>query len=500
MRILTLLLLLLASPVPAACFQTDDAPDGAVIDTAEVSGIDIDRLSPGLRQDIHALSGTTLDRAALQHVVARIEAELPDVVAAVRSVSRPESKAQVVFLVARVSDDRGLSENINARYVVEDVAVGGAAVELGQELRDDLRTLVGKRLNYSEMRRLTERLRDALPGYDVTRRVARGTRPGTVRVSFEVYKRPWTRFLPSRSKLVYHQDQGWSGALDIPMSGARARRRVTVGFALGNSDDLIEEYSGFRVAAESRVVGTERVGASLEISRYTQSWEGETLEALAAAPSVPRAYGSRLTVEPMLSVAFTPSVRAHAGASVTELGQLAPLSGSVMANAWVLGVSADHEWRRSTSWRQSIDASYQLRTAEGGLGSDLGYTRHVARARYQFQQGHTTVVAASAAGRLSGQAPLFERFTLGDTATLRGWNRYDIAPIGGARMIHQSLELRYASVALFVDAGSVWEPGDTAQARYSTGVGLHGDNGFITLAFPLNSRGAGAIFMMGVKF
>lgn len=247
MRTLTLLLVLLASPVPAMCVQVDDALDGAVIDTAAVSGIDIDRLSPGLRQDIYALAGTTLDRAALQQSVARIEEELPDVVAAVRSVSRPDSKAQVVFLVARVSDDRGLSENINARYVVEDVVVDGAAVELSQELRDDLRTLVGKRLNDAEARRLADRLRDALPGYDVTRRVARGTTPGTVRVSFEVYKRPWTRFIPSRSKLVYHHDQGWSGALDIPMSGARARCRVTVGFAFGNNDDLIEEYSGFRV-------------------------------------------------------------------------------------------------------------------------------------------------------------------------------------------------------------------------------------------------------------
>lgn len=471
-----------------------------MIETAEVSGIDVDRLSPGLRQDIYALAGTALSRAALDHLVARIEDELPDVLAAVRSVSRADGHAQVVFLVARVSDDRGLSENINARYVVEDVAVDGEMVDLSQDVRDDLRTIVGKRLDVSEVRRLTERLRDVLPGHDVTRRVARGTTRGMVRVSFEIYKRPWTRFLASRSKLVYQQDQGWSGALDIPMSGSRSRRRVTVGIAFDNNDDLIEEYSGFRVAAESRVIGTPRVGASFEISRYTQSWERSTLDALAMAPSVPGAYRSRLTVEPMLSIAFTPSVRAHAGASVTELGLLSPASGSVMANAWVLGLSADHQWKRPGGWLHAADASYQLRTAEGGLGSDLAYTRHLVRARYQVRQGRATLLVATAAGASSGSAPLFERFTLGDTATLRGWNRYDIAPIGGARMLHQTIELRYASAALFLDAGSVWESGTKAQVRYSTGVGLHGENGFVTLAFPLNSGGAGATFMMGVRF
>jgi hypothetical protein len=94
----------------------------------------------------------------------------------------------------------------------------------------------------------------------------------------------------------------------------------------------------------------------------------------------------------------------------------------------------------------------------------------VARARYEVRQGRATVLAATAAGALTGRAPLFERFTLGDTATLRGWNRYDIAPIGGARMIHQTIELRYAPAALFLDAGSVWESGAKAKARYSTGV------------------------------
>ena len=30
------------------------------------------------------------------------------------------------------------------------------------------------------------------------------------------------------------------------------------------------------------------------------------------------------------------------------------------------------------------------------------------------------------AGTISGRAPLFERFALGDTRTLRGWNKFDV--------------------------------------------------------------------------
>ena len=41
---------------------------------------------------------------------------------------------------------------------------------------------------------------------------------------------------------------------------------------------------------------------------------------------------------------------------------------------------------------------------------------------------------------MNGRAPLFERFTLGDSRTLRGWSKFDVAPVGGSRVAHGSLE------------------------------------------------------------
>ncbi len=75
------------------------------------------------------------------------------------------------------------------------------------------------------------------------------------------------------------------------------------------------------------------------------------------------------------------------------------------------------------------------------------------------------------AGGITGDAPLFERFTLGDSETLRGWNKYDIAPAGGDRVVYSSIEYRYTGLALFLDVGSVWDANAERHVRVSTGFG-----------------------------
>jgi outer membrane translocation and assembly module TamA len=172
-----------------------------------------------------------------------------------------------------------------------------------------------------------------------------------------------------------------------------------------------------------------------------------------------------------------------------------------MANAWIAGISADHRWESARDIDQRVEASYQLRAALDGLGSDLVYKRHLGEARYRFDQRHSTVLASLSLGYISGTAPLFERFSLGNSSTLRGWDKYDIAPLGGERMFHASVEYRLWHVGMFFDTGSVWDRNADVNVRYSTGFGVHSDNSFITLGFPLNSdNGPSAIFMAGVRF
>ena len=502
MRTLILLLCLVGvAPRPAAA-QDSEPWDGARIQSAEVVGVPSDELSPGLRRDIDALVGRALARPDLSQLARRIEEERPEVVVAMRIDPRDGGEVRVFFLVARISDDAGLGTNINARYVVESVEIEGLKDhEISAALRDRLQALVGTRLDPAEADRLIEALKGEQPGYDVSRRIERGTRRGWIHVVFEFTEsegRRWIPFAKSRSKFVYHSDAGWSGLHDIPMG--RRDHRVTVGFALDDNDTLVEEYSGARVRFESRHLGTDRVAASLEASWLNNTWRAPVLAALAADPAVPEPYRQRITVEPQLTVALTRHVRASGGLSLSSLESLHHSPDSQMASVVTGALVYSQRSNRDRRTRQTVEAGYELRASVDGFGSDFSYTRHLARARYQFNGRHTGIIAEVFGGGITGQAPLFERFTLGDSATLRGWNKFDLAPIGGNRVFHQSLEYRFYGAALFLDAGSVWENGRPHDLRASTGFGFHTDHVFLTVAFPLDAPGAGATFMMGVRF
>jgi hypothetical protein len=499
MKTLALLITLLALPFVTYA-QDIVALEGSLIESAEVSGLALDQLSPGLRRDISALTGQRLSAEVVTALAYRIEAERPEVVSATRGVLRPEGKVRVIFLVARIAEDEKLASNINARYAIEAVEIEGIPEsKISQALRDDAHALAGKPLDPDEAERLEARFKAELPDFDITKRIARGSQPGQVRLIFEVaeIKPPaWIPYTPSRSKLIYHADLGWTGALDIPVGGRR-NNRVTFGFVFGNGDDLIEEYSGYGVRFESRKVATDRLGVRIELSRYRQDWQEATLSAVASDPRIPEAYRTRVTVEPAVTFAFNPHLRVSGGVSITELESVIASPASQMASATVAAIDYRREWAPAFS---SLDAGYELRAASTALGSDLEYTRHVGRARYEYRRGKNGVKARFALGRITGDAPLFERFSLGDSSTLRGWNKFDVAPAGGRGMFHQSVEFDYKGFALFLDSGSVWEPGADKRLRFSTGFGYHHDGIFLTLGVPLNADEVNATFMAGVRF
>lgn len=412
------------------------------------------------------------------------------------------ARAQQTGAPAQAEVEQDLASNVNARYTVESVAITGVTDDqVSQTLRADLQALVGNRLDPDLAERLDDRLAAELPGHDVRRRISRGSQPGSIRLVFDVREAEgphWIPFAPLRSKVVYHSDLGWSGAMDIPLGGSR--NRVTVALAFGNDDDLVEEYSGYGLRIESRKVATERLGVSLEISKLHQSWRPETLSSAATDSRVPEAYRTRLTIEPLITFAFDPRVRVTAGISVSELESLSRSPESQMASAAIAAVGYGQRWESASGSRHLVETGYQLRAATETLDSDLIYRRHLGQARYEYRQGRSTAIAALSLGRITGTAPLFERFSLGNSTTLRGWNTVDVAPAGGEGMFHQSVEYRYRGLALFVDTGSVWEQDANRKTRASTGFGYHGDNGFVTLGFPLNAGEVGATFMMGVRF
>jgi len=521
MRRLFLLLAFVLAAIRPALAQETLAAEGTKISVAGVIGIPFEQLTPELRADIATLAGTPLRRERLQELAQRIEREKPELFAAFRSQPRPDGSVDIAFVVGRISDDPELLANINARYVVESVSVTPKFESvLPKPVKDELQALRGKRLDPEEGERLSKKIADSLTGFgqlDVAPRFERGTQPGQLRVIFEVTETgAWLDFSPLRivttPKFVYHAYQGWSTAVDIPISGDDIQ--FTFGFAIANEDDLIEQYSGVRIRFASRHVGTKRLGAGIELSHYGQSWREATLFAVSADPAIPPAYDGRTTIEPTLTFAFTRHFRVTGGVGVSELETLVPLdplnpqdpdelpeSGqSVMASAGVLGASFDMPWPAGPGRSHEVTASYELRSALAGLGSDLDYTRHFATADYRFRHGRSSLLAGARFGRSHGSVPLFERFSLGDTNTLRGWNKFDLSPAGGTRLFYSTVEYRWRCAAVFVDAGSVWDANSESSTRWSTGFGCHGKSFFMTLGVPLNADEVDVTFMMGVRF
>ena len=500
MKTLALIVTLLATAPQAAAPTQTPVPEGTVIASAEVSGFDIGRLSPGLRQEIRDLVGTPLSQDRLNELAARIDAERPGYVAAARAFTDPGGQVRVAFIVGR-STDRDREDNVNARYVVEHVEITGVPEsELTLALREEVDALVGQRLDSDEANRLEARMEGELPRYDVRRRIRRGSEPGSIRLVYEATKQEpprWLRFEPSRTTVVYHSDQGWGSYLDLGIGWRDVRFTPIV--AIDHGDDLIEDYSGFGLRFETRRMGTERLGASLEWTSFEQDWRGATLDALALDPAIPPPYEDRTTLTPLVRFAFTPELGVTAGVSISELDALPPSAGSMMANAAVASIDYDRPQEAASGSTHDVHASFGVRAGSRALESDLVYTRYLGRAWYQYGWGKHRVHVTAMAGGITGEAPLFERFALGDSTTLRGWDKFGIASAGGDRMFHASVEYGYRGLGVFLDLGSVWEEAGDRQVRASTGLSFRAGPAFFAVGFPLNTDDLTAVFTIGLR-
>ena len=109
---------------------------------------------------------------------------------------------------------------------------------------------------------------------------------------------------------------------------------------------------------------------------------------------------------------------------------------------------------------------------------------------------------------ISGAAPLYERFVVGNSSLLRGWNRYEIDPLGGNRILHNSVDYSFRvnasnkpkAVEVFYDAGVLWNQGQSAPVRNSFGVGYRQSVFSLALAFPLRQGRVDPVFMVGMNY
>ncbi|HLY19153.1 MAG TPA: BamA/TamA family outer membrane protein [Bryobacteraceae bacterium] len=393
--------------------------------------------------------------------------------------------------------------NVNTRYTVESVELAGDNAGISTGLRGELTRLVGEKLNPAALDDLAKRIRHELHVRAVTHRLLRGQTPEHVRVVFDVRGTP-AKFEASVPKLVYLSDGGLSGVVEGTATvGSHA---FTFG-VVSDGDDLAERYSGILARYEDKRLAGDRVRFRLDFESYREQWNPATVNALnqpGAASDTSGLYRTRQNIEPLVTFVLTRgapgTLNLTVGASLESFQPQFPAARTESANAMVTTLGYHRRLEGSNANQQEVDAGYSLRAATSSLGSDFAYARHQADFQYAYIWGRSQIVDAVTAGEITGRAPLFERFMLGNSTMLRGWNRFDLDPLGGDRVMHNSLEYRYRIFDVFYDSGAIWDQGQTAVLRHSLGVGVRQNGLYAALAFPIKEGHIEPVFMVGMNY
>jgi Omp85 superfamily domain len=387
------------------------------------------------------------------------------------------------------------STNVNARYIVESVNFIGMESRaisntLSSTLKAELKQVVGTNLDANKLDRLANRMRDELRAAHVLVHVTKGNLPDHVSVNFEVAKKPLDLKV---AKFLYDTKQGWSG------EGSATTRFAGNAFTIAlasDGDELLERYAGIRAKYDRDSLGTDRVGLRFEFDDFHDIWNPATS---AADPS--GTYRTRQVFTPEARVTIIAPLEFDFGVSFARYRQSTPGAETESSNAVVSTLRYHQRWGSATDIQdQELEASYSLDAATRLLSTDANFTRQAVRAKYKFRHDRSRVDLAFLAGGIQGQAPLFDRFMLGNASVLRGWNRFDLDPTGGSHVIYGSLEYTYRLYQVFYDTGAVWDTAQERVQRQSVGVGFKKEGFQLAVAYPLHAGHAIPIFFAGMNF
>jgi Omp85 superfamily domain len=401
--------------------------------------------------------------------------------------------------------------NANTRYTVENVLVRGdgwsanLASDTGNErisarLRKQIAALIGDKLNPVLLDELAGKLRKEFQARTVIHRVLRGTTPEYVQVLFEIELRP-TRFDVSVPKFAYTSAEGFSGTLEATATVAR-HHAFTFGL-VSDGDDLVERYSGVVARYEDTSLDSGRLRAGFQFASYREEWNVATGDALASdfvsSQETSGLYRSRVDIEPEVTFVLARPLTLAVGAGFERFRDSDFAAQTEEANVLTSTLAYRRQFEDS-DYEQDVDADYSLRAASRLLASDYAYLRHYWSFRYAVSRGKHTFSDRLIAGMLVGRAPLFERFVLGNSTMLRGWNKYEIDPLGGNRLVYNSVEYRYGWFQAFYDSGAVWNSDQPVRLRHSLGMGVHEGPVFLAVAFPARSGRVDPVFMVSMNY
>jgi outer membrane protein assembly factor BamA len=390
--------------------------------------------------------------------------------------------------------------NVNTRYTVEDIQVAGDGwsthlvsgrdSHLSTHLRNDLAALIGQKLNPVALDDAARRLRKEFRAREVQHHVLRGSVPEKVRVVFNIELRP-ARFDVAVPKFAYYSTQGWNGAGEATASVGH--NAFTAG-VVSDGDQLLERYTGFQARYENNRLLTDRLHFRFEYDTYHDLWNDQTQYADAEG-----IYRTRSNYEPVLTYQIAAPLSVSFGASFEQMQLDSPDSRMLASDAFLAAAHFHYRFEDAIN-EQDLDSGYDLRTGARALASDFAYNRHHFEFRYTWIRGKQTVMDDAMAGILTGRAPLYERFSLGNSSTLRGWNKYALDPIGGNRMLHNSVEYRYGAFQAFYDVGAIWDGGEAAVARSSVGAGIREGPFSVLVAVPLREGHVVPVLIVSMNY
>jgi len=387
--------------------------------------------------------------------------------------------------------------NVNSRYTVESVELPREVESrISRGLRRDFQRLIGQKFNTQALNDLARRMREELNVRTVSQKILRGTAPDHVKVVLEVaHKRG--EFELSVPRFLYHSAEGLSASVDGNV--VLGNNRFSLGL-VSDGDELSERYAGVRARYENRKIGSDRVHLRFEFDSYHDQWNRSTVNANGSADAAGGLYRSRQNFEPLVSLLLAKSLTLSFGAGFQRFDTQLPAARTQSANAAITSLRYE---RRIEGWgadQHELEAGYSLRAATRMLNSDFSYARHRWSVRYAITRGRQSLTDEAVAGLITGRAPLFERYVLGTSSMLRGWNKYDLDPLGGSRVAYNSLDYRYGMVDVFYDTGAIWDTGQDAVARHSLGVGLRKNSFMVAMAFPVKGGRVSPTFMVGMNY
>lgn len=393
--------------------------------------------------------------------------------------------------------------NVNTRYRVEQVQIKSdpwREPRISVPLQQRINAIVGQNLNREALDALASELKKDLRVPRVTVRVSKGQMPDRVVVTFEAGEKE-KGFDIDIERFLYHSKQGWTGE-----GGAAIRfhgNKLTFGL-VSDADRLMERYAGIQAGFERYNLGTDRVGLRFRFLDYHQQWNLTTLST--AQPG--DLYRTRQHFVPEVIVRVAKPLEWSAGVDFARYRTflpnpvaLGPAARTASSNAAVTTLRYRQRWGAAGDpYRQEFRASYGLRSGTGLLESDALFTRQMTEAEYRLKHGYQEVRVGFLGGRIGGAAPMFERFVLGNAETLRGWNKFDIAPTGASRAVHGSIDYTWRSFLLFYDTGSSWNVTEDPEQKQSLGLGLRAGGFEFAVGFPVKTGRANPVVYVGMNF